>query len=51
MTAYDDPVDMIEMPEIDRGVAIAYCDPPGPLETDGDADLRRGVADAPGLDR
>src|SRR5215467_10912962 len=21
------------MPEIDRGVAIAYCDPPGPLET------------------
>ena len=20
------------MPEIDRGVAVAYCDPPGPLE-------------------
>ena len=33
VTAYDDPVDVIEMPEIDRGVAIAYCDPPGPLET------------------
>ena len=23
------------MPEIDRGVAVAYCDPPGPLETAG----------------
>jgi len=33
VTAYDDPVDVIEMPEIDRGVAVAYCDPPGPLET------------------
>jgi hypothetical protein len=33
VTAYDDPVDVIEMPEIDRGVAIAYCDPPGRLET------------------
>ena len=33
VTAYSDPVDVIEMPEIDRGVAIAYCDPPGPLET------------------
>src|SRR3984957_11936989 len=33
VTAYDAPVDVIEMPEIDRGVAIAYCDPPGPLET------------------
>src|SRR5580692_1598553 len=32
VTAYDDPVDVIEMPEIDRGVAVAYCDPPGPLE-------------------
>ena len=33
VTVYDDPVDVIEMPEIDRGVAVAYCDPPGPLET------------------
>jgi len=32
-TMYNDPVDVIEMPEIDRGVAIAYCDSPGPLET------------------
>jgi Bacterial protein of unknown function (DUF885) len=33
VSVYDDPVDVIEMPEISRGVAIAYCDPPGPLET------------------
>src|SRR6266581_4273899 len=33
VTIYDDPVEVIEMPEIDRGVAVAYCDPPGPLET------------------
>ncbi len=26
-------VDVIEMPEIHRGVAVAYCDAPGPLET------------------
>ncbi|MGD0555299.1 MAG: DUF885 domain-containing protein [Streptosporangiaceae bacterium] len=32
VTIYDDPVELIEMPEIDRGVAVAYCDPPGPLE-------------------
>lgn len=32
MTVYDDPVDVIEMPEIDRGVAGAYCNPSGPLE-------------------
>jgi hypothetical protein len=30
---HDDPVSIIDMPEIDRGVAVAYCDPPGPLET------------------
>jgi uncharacterized protein (DUF885 family) len=34
MTVYDDPVDIIEMPEIDRGVAGAYCNPAGPLETE-----------------
>lgn len=32
VTVFDDPVEVIEMPEIDRGVAVAYCDPPGPLE-------------------
>ena len=32
MTVYDDPIDIIEMPEIDRGVAGAYCNPAGPLE-------------------
>ncbi len=35
LTVHDDAVDIIEMPEIDRGVAIAYCDAPGPLEADG----------------
>ena len=29
---FGDPLEVIEMPEIDRGVAIAYCDAPGPLE-------------------
>ena len=33
VTLYDDPVEVIEMPEISRGVAVAYCDSPGPLET------------------
>jgi uncharacterized protein (DUF885 family) len=33
VTMYGDPVEVIEMPEIDRGVAIAYCDAPGALET------------------
>ena len=33
VTVYDDPAVVIEMPEIDRGVAVAYCDPPGPLES------------------
>ena len=32
LTVYDDPVELIAMPEIDRGVAVAYCDSPGPLE-------------------
>jgi uncharacterized protein (DUF885 family) len=32
VTVHDDPVELIEMPEIDRGVAVAYCDSPGPLE-------------------
>lgn len=33
VTVHDDPVRIIVMPEIHRGVAVAYCDPPGPLET------------------
>jgi len=32
ITLYDDPVEVIDMPEINRGIAVAYCDPPGPLE-------------------
>jgi uncharacterized protein (DUF885 family) len=44
VTAYDDRVDVIEMPEIDRGVAVAYCDSPGALET---ADLPTFVAVSP----
>lgn len=31
----DDPVRIIVMPEARRGVAVAYCDPPGPLEPPG----------------
>ena len=31
----DDPVEIEVMPEFRRGVAIAYCDAPGPLETGG----------------
>jgi uncharacterized protein (DUF885 family) len=37
-------VQVIEMPEIHRGVAVAYCDSPGPLET---TDLPTFVAVAP----
>ena len=29
----DDPVEVIIMPEFARGVSIAYCDSPGPLDT------------------
>ena len=32
ITVYDDPIELIPMPDIDRGVAVAYCDSPGPLE-------------------
>jgi uncharacterized protein (DUF885 family) len=32
VTLFDDPVEVIDMPEINRGIAVAYCDPPGPLE-------------------
>jgi uncharacterized protein (DUF885 family) len=33
ISVFDDPVEVIAMPEIDRGVSIAYCDSPGPLES------------------
>lgn len=31
----EEPCQIIEMPEFNRGVAIAYCDSPGPLEKGG----------------
>jgi uncharacterized protein (DUF885 family) len=37
-------VEVIEMPEIHRGVAVAYCDAPGPMET---ASVSTFVAVAP----
>jgi len=30
---FNDPLEIIPMPEFQRGVALAYCDPPGPLDT------------------
>jgi hypothetical protein len=33
ITLVDDPCVIQEMPQFARGVAVAYCDPPGPLET------------------
>jgi len=32
VTIPPDPLDIIEMPEFQRGVSVAYCDSPGPLE-------------------
>ena len=32
VTLPDEPLEIIEMPEFQRGVALAYCDSPGPLE-------------------
>ncbi len=32
VTLYDDPLDIIPMPQFQRGVALAYCDSPGPLD-------------------
>lgn len=34
VTVPDTPVEIILMPEFQRGVAVAYCDSPGPLESD-----------------
>lgn len=36
MTIPDEPVRIIVMPEFQRGVAVAYCDAPGPLEEKGE---------------
>ena len=36
VTVPDDPVRIIVMPESRRGVAVAYCDAPGPLEPPGE---------------
>jgi uncharacterized protein (DUF885 family) len=33
VTVLPDPCQVVEMPEFARGVAVAYCDAPGPLET------------------
>lgn len=35
VTVPETPLDVIVMPEFKRGVAIAYCDSPGPLEKSG----------------
>ena len=35
VTVPDVPLDVIAMPEFKRGVAVAYCDAPGPLEKNG----------------
>ena len=47
----DDPCVIQEMPEFARGVAVAYCDSPGPLETADAADVLLHLADAGGLVR
>lgn len=44
LTLPDQPVDIGDMPGIHHGVAVAYCDAPGPLETSA---LRTVVAVAP----
>lgn len=36
VTVPDEPIKIIVMPEFQRGVAIAYCDSPGPLEEKGE---------------
>jgi uncharacterized protein (DUF885 family) len=36
VTVPDEPLKIIVMPEFQRGVAVAYCDSPGPLEEKGE---------------
>ena len=50
VTLHDDPVEVIDMPEINRGIAVAYCDPPGPARAGTRRDVHRGLTDAQGLD-
>jgi uncharacterized protein (DUF885 family) len=35
VTVPSEPINLIVMPEFQRGVAVAYCDAPGPLEPNG----------------
>jgi uncharacterized protein (DUF885 family) len=42
----DDPCEILPMPEFARGVAVAYCDAPGPLES-GDLPTFYCIAPAP----
>ncbi|HET6876775.1 MAG TPA: DUF885 domain-containing protein [Jatrophihabitans sp.] len=44
VTVPDDPIAVVEMPELDRGVAVAYCRPNGPLEQ---AELPTEIAVSP----
>ena len=44
VTVYSDPYEVAVMPEVHRGVAVAYCDPPGPLEP---ADVQTILAISP----
>ncbi|MEZ0106498.1 uncharacterized protein (DUF885 family) [Catenulispora sp. EB89] len=44
VTVYSDPYEVAAMPEVQRGVAVAYCDPPGPLEQ---ADVQTILAISP----
>ena len=44
VTVYPDPYEVAAMPEVHRGVAVAYCDPPGPLEP---ADVQTILAISP----
>lgn len=32
LTVHDDPVRVVPMPQSRRGVSVAYCEPPGPLD-------------------
>ncbi|MCP4633547.1 MAG: DUF885 domain-containing protein, partial [candidate division Zixibacteria bacterium] len=36
VTLFGDDIDIVVMPEFERGVAIAYCNSPGPLEENGE---------------
>ena len=44
VTLFEDPFEVIPMPEIDRGVGVAYCNAPGPLEA---ADVPTFIAVSP----